>query len=132
MVPDPALAEGAQEEVQDARAVRPYTLTGGRTRSRSAVPVALEALVRAQPGAPAPRSPEGRAILRLTADAYLSVAELSAHLALPLGVVRVLVGDLADDGLATVQGTPSAAAPGSGPATDPSFLRSVLDGIATL
>jgi hypothetical protein len=34
-----------------------------------------------------------------------SVAEVAAHLSVPLGVARVLVADLLDDGLVTVQGT---------------------------
>jgi 2-oxoglutarate dehydrogenase E2 component (dihydrolipoamide succinyltransferase) len=42
---------------------------------------------------------ERRRIHQLTSTQILSVAELSAHLSLPLGVVRVLVGDLADEAL---------------------------------
>jgi len=34
-----------------------------------------------------------------------SVAEIAAHLSVPLGVARVLVADLLDDGLVTVQAT---------------------------
>ncbi|RJK98294.1 DUF742 domain-containing protein [Vallicoccus soli] len=126
----------------DAPTVRPYTLTGGRTRTRAGEPpLALEALVRAVPPAPVPpagpaaatgtTTPEGRAILRRCAERYLSVAELSAHLALPLGVVRVLVGDLRDAGRVSVQ-EPGAGAAGAGDPTDPQFLRSVLDGLSTL
>jgi hypothetical protein len=33
------------------------------------------------------------------------VAEIAAHLAVPLGVARVLVADLLDEGLVTVQAT---------------------------
>ena len=58
-----------------------------------------------------------------------SVAELSAHLSLPLGVVRVLVGDLADEGLVVVHtGSPTAAPP----AANLKVLESVLDGISAL
>ena len=58
-----------------------------------------------------------------------SVAELSAHLSLPLGVVRVLIGDLAEEGLVVVHtGSPSAAPA----ATNLKVLESVLNGISSL
>ena len=59
----------------------------------------------------------------------LSVAELSAHLHLPLGVVRVLVGDLADEGRVVVH-RPSATT--ANPAADLKVLESVLNGISAL
>src|SRR5690349_20336245 len=98
------------EVVDEARLVRPYALTRGRTRSGRG-DLALEALVRGVDGASDPAStPERRRILELSTASLLSVAELSAHLSLPLGVVRVLVGDLADEGLLVVHtGSPSAA-----------------------
>ncbi|MFI6447348.1 DUF742 domain-containing protein [Kitasatospora sp. NPDC050543] len=78
--------------------VRPYVITGGRSRpSREAL--ALESLVSALPEAPEP--PDGtlnrehRRILAICRS-LLSVAEVAAHLSLPLGVVKVLVGDLWD------------------------------------
>lgn len=128
----------------EAASVRPYTLTGGRTGTATSA-LALEALVRAvagpgtdgQPGAggPAPgqlaAGPEKRRLLELTSGRYLSVAELSAHLALPLGVVRVLVGDLTGAGLVSVHDAsndPAAPAPGS----VISVLERVLDGITSL
>ena len=81
----------------EARTVRPYAVTGGRVRSaRSDLP--LEALVEVMPGAVTSQGlpPEKRAILQHAAHNDISVAELSALLHLPLGVVRVLVSDLAD------------------------------------
>ncbi len=114
--------------VEDARVVRPYALTRGRTRGRS--DLALEALVLGVPGARDPvGTAERRRILELIADRILSVAELSAHLSLPLGVVRVVVGDLADEGLLVVHsGSPTASAP----ATNLKVLESVLNGISSL
>lgn len=117
------------EAFEDARVVRPYALTRGRTRSgRADLP--LEALVRGVAGRRDPAgTTERRRILELVGAAILSVAELSAHLSLPLGVVRVLVGDLADEGLVVVHtGSPTSAAP----ATDLKVLESVLDGIYSL
>jgi hypothetical protein len=118
-----------EESVEEARVVRPYALTRGRTRpGRSDLP--LEALVRVVAGATDPvGTAERRRILDLTRDQILSVAELSAHLSLPLGVVRVLVGDLADEGLVVVHTGSPAAAP---PAANLKVLESVLDGISAL
>ena len=118
-----------EEAVEEARVVRPYALTRGRTRpGRSDLP--LEALVRVVAGATDPvGTAERRRILDLTREQILSVAELSAHLSLPLGVVRVLVGDLADEGLVVVHtGSPTAAPP----AANLKVLESVLDGISAL
>lgn len=116
--------------VEEARVVRPYTLTRGRTRpGRDDLP--LEALVRGVATAGEIReTAERRRILELTADEILSVAEISAHLSLPLGVVRVLVGDLADDGLVLIHsGTPQSQAPA---AAQLKVLESVLNGISSL
>jgi hypothetical protein len=118
-----------EEAVEEARVVRPYALTRGRTRpGRSDLP--LEALVRVVTGATDPvGTAERRRILDLTREQILSVAELSAHLSLPLGVVRVLVGDLADEGLVVVHtGSPTAAPH----AANLKVLESVLDGISAL
>lgn len=97
-------------------APRPYALTGGRTRTQQ--DIGIEALVIAVPGA-APvgpgngTQPEHGAVLVHCAQGPLSVAELSARLRLPVGVVRVLVCDLASLGrvrvTATAAGHPSAA-----------------------
>ena len=113
----------------DERVVRPYALTRGRTRSGPTT-LPLEALVRFMPGAAdQAATSERRRILELTTASILSVAELSAHLSLPLGVIRVLVGDLADEGLVVVHtGSPEAPAP----ATNLKVLESVLNGISSL
>jgi hypothetical protein len=118
-----------EESVEEARVVRPYALTRGRTRpGRADLP--LEALVRWVDGSVDPMSTaERRRIHQLTSTEILSVAELSAHLSLPLGVVRVLVGDLADEGLVVVHAASPAAA---APATNLKVLESVLNGISAL
>ena len=118
-----------EEMVDESRTVRPYALTRGRTRpGRADLP--LEALVRSVAGVYDPvGASERRRILTLTGAEILSVAELSAHLSLPLGVVRVLVSDLADEGLVVVHsGSPTTAAP----ATNLKVLESVLNGISSL
>lgn len=77
--------------------VRPYALTGGRT-ARATLPPETVVAAAVPDGARAGRSPEATRILELSRP-WRSVAELSALLRLPLGVVRVLVEDLADGGV---------------------------------
>ena len=127
---DEGFHERDDARVEESRVVRPYTLTRGRTRpGRADLP--LEALVRGVTSTGAPNeTSERRRILDLTSTQILSVVEISAHLRLPLGVVRVLVGDLADDGLVLVHtGTATSQAPA---ATQLKVLESVLNGISSL
>ncbi len=81
-----------------ARFVRQFALTRGRVSSAN--DLALDTLVQATQlgrGESARLAPQQRSILVL-ADAPLSVAEVSAHLGLHLGIARVLVSDLAWSG----------------------------------
>ena len=82
--------------------VRPYAITGGRARPHHE-DLEVEALVSTSSlGELTPNlSYERRAVARLCRDVQ-SVAELAARLEVPLGVARVLVGDMADEGLVTV------------------------------
>ena len=103
--------------------VRPYVRTGGRTRP--AVDLAIEALVSTVACAPEPTGADHRAIAALCASPR-SVAEIAALLEIPLGVARVLVGDLAQDGAVVVHGT-------SGPdGPDATLMQRVLDGLRRL
>jgi hypothetical protein len=70
--------------------------------------------------------PEMRAIVELCRR-MRSVAEISALLRMPLGVVRVLLSDLADQGRIRVYGTGHA--PG---APDHALLERVLSGLRRL
>jgi hypothetical protein len=85
--------------------VRPYALTGGRTRFGQVLLV--ETLVSAlyqPPGSVAPSFPELDRICDLCQGQMRSIAEVSALLKLPLGVVRVWVSDLVDAGRIRVHG----------------------------
>lgn len=93
--------------------VRPYSLTGGRTRFGHVLLV--ETFVAAIEAPEERREltsggwgdrvmPEMRAIVELCRQ-MRSVAEISALLKMPLGVVRVLLSDLADQGKIRVYGT---------------------------
>ncbi|MCQ6552832.1 DUF742 domain-containing protein [Streptomyces sp. C10-9-1] len=116
--------------------VRPYSLTGGRTRFGHVLLVetfvaALDAPAeRREPkGGPtlaARVMPELRAIVELCRR-MRTVAEISALLKIPLGVVRVLLSDLADQGKIRVYGTGH----GTGQ-PDRALLERVLSGLRRL
>ncbi|HZC99748.1 MAG TPA: DUF742 domain-containing protein [Actinomycetes bacterium] len=109
--------------------VRPYTVTRGRTRSHR-VELEIEALVSTAPGTHpnVTLNPEQRTIAALCLRRFQSIAEISALLRLPLGVVRVLVGDMADQGLVQVyQPTHTA-----DERPDIALLERVLDGLRRL
>ena len=114
----------------EERTVRPYAMTGGRTRPSGDV-LPIEALVSALRQPTAQQTVEKRRILELSGTQYVSIAELSAHVHLPVGVVRVIVGDLVDEGSARVHST-ATQNPTHDPATTLSVLESVLNGISAL
>lgn len=113
----------------DDFAVRPYALTRGRTRHASGAALPLEALVQAVAKPTISDTPEQRRILELCSDTFESVAEIGAHLRLPLGVVRIVVGDLLESGQVRVHGLSSSSSPST---ISLSVLESVLDGISSL
>ena len=84
---------------------RPYSWTEGRTEP--AVDLAVEA--RVQTTAAGAALPQRRASAQWTVTQLCfqprSVAEIGAHLGVPLGVARVLVADLLSEGLVYVQAT---------------------------
>lgn len=108
--------------------VRPFLVTGGRTRS--AVDLALETIIRVTPeGQKAVNSLqlEPRQIVELCHQP-LSIAEVSAHLHLHLQVAKVLVGDLVQSGhVATHSATNEATS-----RPDLLLLERVLDGLQSL
>jgi hypothetical protein len=122
---------GPEDEAEeDTYAVRPYAVVGGRTRTTT-THLPVETLVQSFGGHDdVSLTPERRRILELTANQFLSVAELSAHVHLPVGVVRILVSDLAEVGRVRIHGADAASA--SAPATSLSVLESVLNGISSL
>ncbi|GII80641.1 hypothetical protein Sru01_56230 [Sphaerisporangium rufum] len=110
------------------RVVRPYALTRGRTRS-SGDDLDLIAMVTAT-GAPytgeAGLGPEERRILDL-AERPVSVADIASEIDLPLGVVRVLLGDLQDQGMISVRAPAQA-----GPRPHERILKEVINGLRAL
>ncbi|MFG2467764.1 DUF742 domain-containing protein [Streptomyces canus] len=122
-----------------AARVRPYSLTGGRTRFGHVLLVETFVASTAALEAPEERKeltngglrsvmPELRAIVELCRR-MRTVAEIAALLKMPLGVVRVLLSDLADQGKIRVYGT------GTGHGTgrpDRALLERVLSGLRRL
>jgi hypothetical protein len=85
------------------RVVPAYALTRGRTRSHGP-DLPLETLVTATDmglSRPSSLQAERRIIVELCVGP-VSVAEVAAHLHIPVGVARVLVSDLASGGYLTV------------------------------
>ncbi|MDL2080213.1 DUF742 domain-containing protein [Streptomyces sp. GXMU-J15] len=112
--------------------VRPYAMTRGRTTSAAQHRLDLIAVVVADARADDPAedstlSPEHVDIVERCRDTPQSVAELAAELDLPIGVVRVLVGDLVAEQLVHVnRPVPPAEL------VDESILRDVINGLRAL
>ncbi|MER5428841.1 DUF742 domain-containing protein [Streptomyces sp. NPDC002588] len=109
--------------------VRPYAMTGGRTRPR--YQLAIEALVHttAQPHQMQGQLPEHQRICNLCRE-IKSVAEISALLTIPLGVARILVADLAEAGLVAIHQPGGDESAGGQP--DVTLLERVLSGLRKL
>ena len=109
------------------RVVPVYAFTGGRTRA-AGQDLPLEAVVCATGLSPAfvgALQMESRAIVELCARPK-SLAEIGAALRVPVGVARVLVGDLANGGYLEVH-LPRAADGDGGPSHE--ILGRLLDGL---
>lgn len=129
-------AEPAGSQWYDAEAgplVRPYAMTGGRTRpGPNHVRFDLIALVVVDDDATSSADesllgPEHRTLLALCRCEKQSVAELAAGTDLPVGVVRVLLGDLLEAGHVRVsRPVPPAQLP------DERILREVIEGLRAL
>ena len=110
----------------DGLRVRPYAITGGRTRAATDVPI--EAIVYRTPrgeDAVGSLALERRQILGLLATPQ-STAEISARLRLPRGVARVVLGDLVDEGYLALNTRAANGRP------DLRLLERVLDGLQAL
>jgi hypothetical protein len=117
------------DEEENASVVRAYAWTGGRTSSE--YPLEIETLVST--------SEHARDVAKTLKDEYQSVAklcqepksvaEVGAMLALPLGVIRVLLGDMARHGLIVIHRT---AASNDDHVPDLDLFQRVLNGLRNL
>jgi hypothetical protein len=108
--------------------VRPYAVTRGRTRPAGGRLdlIALISAVRDASATELGLGPEHLALLRICRRPT-SVADLAADLDLPVGVVRILLGDLRERALISVHNPiPAARLP------DRRILQEVVDGLRRL
>ena len=124
------MSEDSLTYTDAGRICRPYMLTGGRTRSRATryfdlVDMVVRSGLRADSAASS--SPECTQILELCA-VPTSVAEIGAIVGLPIGVLRVLLGDLLYENMIEVMES----APRGGVVTDTNLLSRVLAGLRKL
>lgn len=111
--------------------VRPYALTGGRTAPAGDAVLDLISVVAASGPAPAAADapalgPEHRRLLELCQQPT-TVADVTADMDLPLGVVRVLLADLITENLIVVQPRRAPV-----PQARRDLLQEVLDGLRSL
>jgi hypothetical protein len=107
--------------------VRPYALTRGRTQAQGPALGLIDLVTATGPRSGDARGlgPEHRRLLALC-QRPMAVADAASETDLPLGVVRVLLGDLRERGLIAITG------PASQATAAESVLRSVLDGLRAL
>jgi hypothetical protein len=112
--------------------VRPFLLARGRTRALSRYPIMVHTIV----SAPHYDLTVAAMLTRTERLVYeqarqrISVAEVSAHTGLSLGLVRVVIGDLAQ--LAAIVIHPATEQLTAGSAVSISILERVLDGLLRL
>lgn len=122
--PEPGRPTAAVDD--DGDVVRPFIITGGRTR-----PVddrlRVETMITSSPAAlSAPLDFERRRTVQLC-QRPLSVAEIAAGLRVPIGVARVLIADLVAERLLVVH---AQVASGSRPSRE--LLERIRDGVRAL
>ena len=113
--------------------VRPYAVTRGRTRPK--LEIAIEALIettvrgRTAGNGPGAQAQEHHHITSMCDGQLQSLAEIAARMQLPLGVARVLIADMAADGLLAVYEPTSLE---SNDAVGTELLERVLSGLRRL
>ena len=111
--------------------VRPYAVTGGRTEPADGEVLDLIAVIMAsgRPAEPIDQlglSPEHRRILNLSRHPA-TVADVASDTGLPIGVIRVLLADLIQQGrIKVLPGRPAGQKPSA------QLLREVLHGLRAL
>jgi hypothetical protein len=106
--------------------VRPYAVTKGRTESVTAFGLIDVVVATGEwPAGYFRPGPEHRRILRVCRHP-VSVVDLTSEMDLPLGVVRVLLDDLAVEGLLRIVSAQRQ------PVPDHRLLKMVLDGLESL
>ncbi|UCM88223.1 DUF742 domain-containing protein [Streptomyces marincola] len=111
------------------RLIPPYVWTGGRTRPSRNVLDRLTVLRCAIEEIPGDVTPAGQRVMEILQQGALPLAEVAAHLSLPVSFVKVLASDLFDQGLLIVR-APLALTTGEQP--DKHILERVIRGLRAL
>jgi hypothetical protein len=116
-------------DAQAGPVVRPYALTQGRTRHSGEAfdLVSTVTAISTGMGVPSHLGPEHIAVLQLV-QTPTTVVDIASDVDLPLGVVRILLGDLRELGLVTIN-RPMSTKPRQ---VDRNTLREVLHGLRSL
>jgi hypothetical protein len=120
--------DGGGEWVDDnaGPVVRPYALTGGRTRPSGERIDLIDMVQAARVVGLNPRLTPEQARVMASCQQPVALVELAADLGLATGVVRILVSDLRERGLVTIHRARPAGV------SDLTILRQVADGLRRL
>lgn len=105
----------------ESRSVRPFLVTGGRTEHDRSL--AIESVLLAD-ASPSDYSFEHASILEITIQPT-ALAEVAAHLRLPIGTIKVLVSDLVSDEALRVRRPAHSA-------QSPSTIRELINAVSSL
>jgi hypothetical protein len=111
------------DEDTEATLVRPYVITGGRTRATTS-DLAVETVVTTAGRTDATGLGFERGKIALLCVEPLSIAEISSQLDVPLGVSRVLVTDMVSEGLLDSHARPDG--------YDVELIEALIEGIRAL
>jgi hypothetical protein len=125
-LPVQPVATPSDEAEESAAIVRPYSWTGGRTTSDFQLEIETMVSVGEELYA-GPIKAEYQDVMALC-EGPRSVAEVAALLGIPLGVAKVLLGDMAERGLLDVHATAVA----EGDIPDLGLMERVLSGLRKL
>ncbi|MGH3431664.1 MAG: DUF742 domain-containing protein [Thermocrispum sp.] len=114
-----------EEEDESVDLVRPYVVAGDTALPQNSSGLLLITLVTTSDTSPPPlTSPEKLRLWEVCAKGYLSVAEAAGYVRLPLGIVKVLLSDLAESGHLLTRDPPPQAE-----SIDSQVLQEVLNGL---
>ncbi|MEU5990348.1 DUF742 domain-containing protein [Spirillospora sp. NPDC047418] len=111
-------------ETYDVEEVRPYAITGGRTRPQHSMRL-VTLLEAADPSRAKSLGPESAHAVELCRDQPCPVAEIAARLGLPVQAAKVVLSDLIDCGALVVT------LPGPGASDHLQLLEALRSGLET-
>lgn len=124
--PSPPTQGHVDDVIEDDDPVRPFFLTGGRTRTDQDIAFETIVIVTERGQAAQARLSFELADIALLARSPLSVAEVSAVLKIPITVARVLCGDL------VAAGVLDRSMPLVNPSDDVDLIKRLIHGIRSL